>query len=122
MDQAVTALNYQLDDILVEETSRFTVEDLSSSTLNFLKTVKSLLDVLAFYDRSINPALVTDTSSIADIYNALGNIQPHFRMENDSVRYRIVHFLCTTIQAERLMQHAFEATSRCECMYLCLYA
>ena len=118
------SLTYLLDDLDVPGTARISGEELArreSDGLHpsFPATCSSLLGKLNYYDKSV--ALVSDDASVAQIYDACKARLPCFSLESvrngstpEMLQYRILHFLCTNLQAERLAKRASNGSDRLE--------
>jgi len=118
------SLSFLLDDLGVAGTAKMSGEELGrreSEGLHpsFGATCSSLIGKLNHYDKSI--ALVDGDASVAQIYEECKSRMPPFTLESvrngsapDMLQYRILHFLCTNLQAERLAKRANSGSARLE--------
>jgi hypothetical protein len=119
-EQVVDALNLQLDNLSIENTSRFTKFEILDNAMKnesnmevdselfnvsydkFISTISVLLQKLSFYDAEVKGLDINDVISdteIDTIYSCLGKSrQPHFSTTSTNIRYRLLNYICTQIQ------------------------
>jgi hypothetical protein len=108
----VDSLNNALDDLSIEGTDRFTLSELNYSEnigfeAKFSNTCNILLSLLSSYDRSIQlPPNDSGSLSAVAVIAACGDRSPHFKSDADFIHYRLLTFLVTHLQAERLQKHS----------------
>ncbi len=121
MEGLASSLSYLLDDLAIEGTARFSGEELGSSEVgaDFIKTCSLLLSKLSSYDSAVSPSGLNST--VKEVYEACKVLNPPFTLEQvkessrpELLQYRILHFLCTSLQSERLNKHASKNDARFE--------
>ena len=109
----VDAINNQLEDLDCTD-RRLGVDDVVDSTTplsdNYLAVCGALLERLSCYDNT--QVVLSSTTTVQDLYAALASRRPHFTVAASLLRYRVVSFLCSTLQAERLVKLAATGDSR----------
>jgi len=116
-DSELEALNFRLDDLEVEGTSRFEADDFSTidETPSFVSTCGLLFSKLKLLDHSLGDMPSSSTASfISSICDALKTRHPSFSLTDSSVKFDLLNFLCAHLQAERLMRYARTGATRRE--------
>ena len=94
----VESLNFVLDDLLVSE-HRLNAESLNDSTgfgPDFIIICSALLERLSYYDAQVQR--VGPNATIQEVFDSLRPRGPHFTLDSDIIKYRIIQFLCTNLQ------------------------
>lgn len=113
----IDAINNQLEDLDCTE-RRITSVDLidGSLTENYIAICACLIERLTSHDALTVtiPASNYGAISMKDLYDTLASRSPHFTMTSSLLPYRIVSFLCSNLQAERLLKLSTTGDSRRE--------
>ena len=121
MERLAESIGYLLDDIAIEEcTFRPTAEELESTGVgaDFTNTCRLLLTALGTYNSNVKS--VSSNCTIEDICEGFKALNPPFKLQQvresrpELLQYRILHFLCTTLQSERLSKHVAKSGARFE--------
>jgi hypothetical protein len=100
-EQAITQINNQLDDLAVDGTFRFGLNDFiedSDASEEYSSTCKALVETLRYHDERVGFSANGTSSSLVDIYKAIEPRKPHFQEVADHLKYRILSYLCTNLQ------------------------
>ena len=123
MDRLAESIGYLLDDLAIDGcTFRPTGEEFGSTgnevSADFVNTCSLLLAALGTYNSGVKSM---DHSTVDDIYEGFAALHPPFKLAQvresarpELLQYRILHFLCTTLQSERLHKHASKSGARFE--------
>mmetsp|Transcript_38943 Transcript_38943/g.39645 ORF Transcript_38943/g.39645 Transcript_38943/m.39645 type:complete len:249 (+) Transcript_38943:199-945(+) len=118
--KAVDNINYQLEDLRLDITHRFSVTEFTSPSVHdkFLTTCRILLDRLRIFDDKILP-ISSSQSTFIEIYEAIKHRQPPIIITESSpllpsTQYRLLSFLLTHLQGERLRAIALHRTNNNE--------
>ena len=115
MDDIANSLGYILDDLGIENahisSTSLKVEPASPEVL---RTACLILDRLRFHFPGIKH-LDSDSTTLNEVYDNMKCLSPMFgagRLEGEMGKYRLLHFLCTQLQAARLAAHNSEGELR----------
>ena len=99
------SINNQLDDLMVgDESNRFTGEsmkDTSGISADYILICGLLLERLSFHDSRVKPP-IGPNATIQEVFDALRPRGPHFSLDSDLVKYRIIQFLCINLQVRAI--------------------
>ena len=111
--EEMEGLNYSLDDLQLDGTDRF-AEGAAVDGAKFSRTCAELLSRLRHYDDRVGVPDGSRQLSAKDVYEAVRAREPHFALDANQIEYRLLHFLCTHLQAERIRKHSSRGDSRRE--------
>ena len=118
-EKTIDSLNYALDDLEIEGTERFTLTDFVSPASSkeverkVLKTCFHIIVKLNHYKGSAFS--LSSIKNVQSVYTTVAPIlEPNFDESSEYFNFRLLHFLVTQIQAQRLLRHATGGTQRRE--------
>ena len=102
----ISSINFQLKDILACESRTISLSDLDdtqSVSEAFYSACEALIAKIHQFDSRVKFLPTFDSVSILDVYAAVEDLRPHFKISSTILKYRLLTFMCAPLQVMQLL-------------------